>query len=225
MRLDMVKNRTAHLVILLLLGLAACQTAQSNLSAVALSQTIPASGTLPSATGTKQPTLTNVFTRTLPLTPTATPTSFPMPDLTTAGPYIRIGNSRSTSAYLADITGKGLRTISLPEQRILSPDSKWYAYVTGKLGDNTGYSEEGIVLHVKNIFTEEIRDVANLVPEDAEKHIAEIKKEFDREFPPFNGGSGYFIPEISIEMCLDDGFQIPCLYLDRRWHLVDVISL
>ncbi len=123
------------------------------------------------------PTQTRTLTATIAGTPTQTPTATKFPGLQSIGPFFVVANKFVTDASVTfiDFSGSTQWTVNLPQweapyggygdQRI-SPDWKWYAYVTGKVDGSGTYPEGGVVLHLLNLMTGETQDIAQLVPQD-----------------------------------------------------------
>jgi hypothetical protein len=120
---------------------------------------------VPSTTLTQTQTLTKTNT----LSPTQTPSATLFPRPSSIGPYLALyDTSGPPSITFFSIGGSDQSTIDLPvsihnigypfsPSVKMSPDWKWYAYVTGQ--------KEGMVLRVLNLITGSVLDIAKLVPE------------------------------------------------------------
>jgi hypothetical protein len=141
-------------------------------STVAPSRTVKTS-----PTGTPSPTPTEV------ILPTATNTATPAPGLTTAGPYLFIGDT----AY--ELDGSGRRELALPTnnpdfQENYSPDRRWFAYVTGQdYGFPTAHKDE-MTLRIRDLWTGNEKEVAKLAPEDYQARLEKLAEELNQEMSP-----------------------------------------
>jgi hypothetical protein len=94
------------------------------------------------------------------------------------GPFIVVDyeNYDRASLTFLDLKGSAQWVVELPqweenysrawEGNVISPDWKWYAYVTGTVSGGKAYPAGGVVLHLMNLLTGEVRDIADLIPED-----------------------------------------------------------
>ncbi len=176
----MKKSRIIMPLLLLFLAIVSCQVEQSALSNITPTQTFSIENT-PSKMWTRRPTLTNINTRMSSTSLSTARTSSPLPGLHTVGPYILMDNN---PWVLFELDGSGRHEINRPEgyQSGYSPDMRWYAYATGQLSaSNSVLPKGGVVLHIRNTWTGEIRDVANMAPEDYFTRQTRMVKEFTKE--------------------------------------------
>jgi hypothetical protein len=151
----------------------------------------------PSKTTTQTQTPSRTPTQTLSgtsaLTPTQTPTATLFPGLQPAGPFFILSEFFTTDASLTfiDFSGSTHWTIDLPQwqndyyefgDKRISPDWKWYAYITGSIDESGTYPEGGVVLHLLNLLTGERKDIASLVPQD---FITRLKRSVSQNDPVF----------------------------------------
>jgi len=144
----------------------------------------------PTATGARvpsqNPTWPQTLTDTSAGTPTQTPTATISPSLKPIGPfYVWDGSTNpSESLIFKDFSGTTQWTVNLPqvESGKNSPDHKWYAYVTGSVNGSGIYPEGGVVLHLLNYLSGEVKDIANLVPEDYFTRQERVVKQSDSSY-------------------------------------------
>jgi hypothetical protein len=125
------------------------------------------------------------------MTVTRTPTA--IPDLHTAGPYLFLNNNPNLygecdyrdgyKRMLWEIDGSAQREIIYPDVRCgrISPNLKFFAYITGGFDDTGELLKEGMVLHVTNLWTGAIRDVANIIPSDYKEKQEQMTELFITE--------------------------------------------
>jgi hypothetical protein len=133
---------------------------------VALSQTSSATGT---RTPSQTPTKTKTVTETSAFTSMPTPTAALFPWMQATGPFI-IGVTSQPDGYSStwyDLNSSASRTISHPSSESGAEIGwEWYAFITGSIDESGSYPEGGVVLHLKNLLTGEVQDIANLIPPD-----------------------------------------------------------
>jgi hypothetical protein len=140
------------------------------------------------------PTWTRTLTHTLPLSPTQTPTATKFPGMQAGGPFIVVDyeNWDRVSLTFLDIKGSTHWTVELPQwkenrsvtwdRNPISPNWNWYTYVTGTVNGGGTYPEGGVVLHLMNLLTGEVRDIASLVPQDYFARQERMVKQSDLEW-------------------------------------------
>jgi hypothetical protein len=138
-------------------------------------------------TQTQTPSLTPTrnLLETSILTPTQTPTATKFPGLQSTGPFIVVDDWKESirSATFYNLQGSISWTYTFPYSQYngISHDWKWYAYVTGSVNGKGTYPEGGVILHLSNLLTGEVRDIANLVPQDYLDRQKRAIEHFDHE--------------------------------------------
>jgi WD40 repeat protein len=78
-------------------------------------------------------------------------------------------------ATFIDFSGTTRWTVDFPvsdpskgydENQGFSQDWRWFAYVTGSVDESGTYPQGGVVLHLMNLLSGEVRDITSLVPMD-----------------------------------------------------------
>jgi hypothetical protein len=146
----------------------------------------------PTATETQAPSQTPTRTQTSTYAPTLSltqnPTANKYPGMQSIGPFFVVSEDgdQSSSVTFIDFSGTTQWTVNIPHpeskhylQEGISPDWKWYAYVTGSVDPSGTYPEGGVVLHLLNLMTGEVRDIANLLPQDFLTHLERMVKQTD----------------------------------------------
>jgi hypothetical protein len=161
----MPKNLIVPAILAILLSTSACRSSSS--PAASLTPTLGITHTATRQivlSETPTPSLTASPTPALDITKTPNPTLKPIPDLQTAGPYLSLN-----TGIFYDMDGTGRRESQLPEYQngSLSPDFRWYAYLSYEKGEyGRPIMESGIELLLINLWTGNERKAADLLPED-----------------------------------------------------------
>lgn len=159
---------------------------------VSLSQTSTTTQTY-ATSQTSTRTQTQPLTETPALTPTQSPTATIFPGLQSTGPFFLLEKeSYSELTYtFIDVNGSNQWTINLPMKKLsdfeyqhgnISPDWRWYAYVTGIIERSGEYPEGGIILHVQNLLSGEIQDIMDLAPMDISNRLDRWVKQTGPEY-------------------------------------------
>ncbi len=178
------------------------------LLAVSCSPVSPTTVTTASAesskTATSTPTDTATRTRTLFQTPTRnttpeetpsatetqSPTASRYPGQQAAGPFFLIGEAENLSSLtFINTSGSVQWTIPSPHPKgmgfspnQISPDWKWYAYVSRAVNMSGEYPEGGVVLHLLNLMTGENLEISNLLPKD---YYSRLERQVKRNAPHY----------------------------------------
>jgi hypothetical protein len=171
-------------------GGSATQTVIPPTATITTTQTAPQTLT-PSQT----PTQIHAMTETHSVSQTQTPTATKFPGMQATGPFFVVtdGDYLPQYATFIDFRGTIQWTVDFPagesdnvygERPRYSPDWKWFAYVTGSVEERGTYPEGGVVLHLLNLLTGDIRDVASLIPED---FSARLERSVSQNDPSYCG--------------------------------------
>jgi hypothetical protein len=143
-----------------------------------------------------------------------------IPDLHSAGPYLFLDSRPNLygecdlhddhKRILNEPDGSGQREIIYPEGLCgrVSPNRKWYAYISKWLDDSLNVPNEGIKLHLVNLWGGTTRDIADLLPADFYSRQENMINAF--KFEINSTGKDYLEEFISVD------FTITSLYESIR---------